>query len=140
MKFNVCAVFVIFIKNNKVLLQKRFNTGYNDGLYDLISGHVENKETFKQSAVREVKEECGLLVKEENLDFQCIMHRRADDHYYDTVDVYFKALKWTGTPKINEPDKCDNLEWFSLKKLPKNMCPYVKEVLENLDKNYLEYM
>lgn len=36
------AVFVMIIKDHKILLQKRKNTGYSDGKYDLAaSGHVE---------------------------------------------------------------------------------------------------
>lgn len=34
-----------------------------------------------------------------------------------------------------EKNKCDNLEWFSLDNLPKNIIPYVKQALESFQKN-----
>ena len=55
------AIFVIIIKNNKILLQKRMNTGYEDGKYDLaVSGHVEANESLKDTVIRESFEEIGL--------------------------------------------------------------------------------
>lgn len=35
------TVALLLIKNNKVLLMKRCNTGYMDGYYGMVSGHLE---------------------------------------------------------------------------------------------------
>ena len=35
------ASYAVLIKDNKVLLVRRFNTGYEDGKYSLPAGHVE---------------------------------------------------------------------------------------------------
>ena len=61
------SVALILIRNNngkeEILLQKRKNTGYMDGYYDLgASGHVENKETMKMALIRETKEEIGINI------------------------------------------------------------------------------
>jgi len=44
------------------------------------------------------------------------------------------AKKWSGEIKIGEPDRIDELEWFSLDRLPDNTLPYIKTVLENYKK------
>lgn len=56
----VPAVFLLLIKNNKVLLLKRQNTGYADGKYSLVSGHVDKGETMQEAIIREAKEEAGI--------------------------------------------------------------------------------
>ena len=49
------AVYLVLIKNDRVLLTLRQNTGFANGLYSLASGHVDEGETIKQAMVREQK-------------------------------------------------------------------------------------
>ena len=42
----ITAVHLILIENNKILLQRRYNTGYEDGNYSVVAGHVEENENF----------------------------------------------------------------------------------------------
>ena len=55
------AVFLVLTRmvdgKKQVLLQKRCNTGYMDGKYDMAcSGHLEEGETLAMSVVREARE------------------------------------------------------------------------------------
>ena len=61
-RFSVHLTIGLLIINekNEILMMKRCNTGYMDGMYGLISGHVEEGETFEQTVVREIKEETGI--------------------------------------------------------------------------------
>jgi len=43
------ACYLLLIKKDKMLLLRRFNTGWEDGKYTLISGHLEGDETVKQA-------------------------------------------------------------------------------------------
>lgn len=52
-----------------------------------------------------------------------------DDSVY--IDFFFKTDVWENNIKNREPDKCLELRWFSLKELPKNTVPYIREVLQN---------
>jgi len=60
---SLSAVMLFLVRKNKndedeILFQKRKNTGYSDGYYDLsASGHVENNESMKKAMCREAKEE-----------------------------------------------------------------------------------
>ncbi|MDP2671081.1 MAG: NUDIX domain-containing protein [bacterium] len=118
------AVYLLFIQDNKVLLQRRYKTGYEDGNYTLIGGHVDQGERATQAAVREAKEEIGVDIKEKDLDFYHLMHRLSGDE--ERFDIFFFAKSWSGEAKNLEPDKCDDLSWFPLDELPNNLIPAVK--------------
>ena len=46
-------------------------------------------------------------------------------------DFYFEIAKYKGDIKINEPNKCSELIWASLDKLPSDMIDFEKEVIYN---------
>ncbi len=63
----------------EVLLQKRQNTGYMDNRYDLsVSGHLEPGENASQAVVREAKEEIGIEVALEDLEFLTLVDAPAE--------------------------------------------------------------
>jgi 8-oxo-dGTP pyrophosphatase MutT (NUDIX family) len=64
------SVYLLLFKGNQVLLSKRANTGYEDGNYGLVSGHVESNETLREAMVREAAEEVGLTLLPET--YQCL--------------------------------------------------------------------
>lgn len=130
---NIPASYLTLIKDNKILLLRRFNTGYQDGQYSMVAGHVELGETFTQCVIREAKEEAGVLVKQEDLKVAHVMHRSSDYCQNDErVDVFFVADKWDGKIKNMEPHKCDDLSWFDLGDLPKNIIPYIRQAIEGI--------
>lgn len=47
-------------QNGKIIMQNRGNTKLNPNQEDFCSGHVDNNETYMQTAYREAKEELGL--------------------------------------------------------------------------------
>lgn len=61
------SVYLILIKDNKILLLRRYNTGFMDGYYSFPAGHVEPNETLTQAMVREAKEEIGIDVNQKDL-------------------------------------------------------------------------
>ena len=61
---SLSAVMLLLTRKNEneeeILFQKRKNTGYCDGFYDLsASGHVDANESMKHAMCREAKEELG---------------------------------------------------------------------------------
>lgn len=131
------AIYILFKRNDKLLLIRRFNTGYQDGNYSLPAGHVDGGEPAEEAAVREALEEVGVRIKLEDLRFVHLMHRNvdADDRYkQERVDIFFEALAWDGELINCEPEKCDELRWVSLQELPENVIPEVAHALRAVDR------
>ncbi len=125
------AVYLILLRDEQVVLLRRSNTGYEDGNYSLIAGHVERDERATQAVCREAAEEAGIQLQETDVKMQGVLHRRGpDDRIY--IDFFFVAEHWEGKVYNAEPDKCDDLSWFPLADLPTNTIPYVREAIENL--------
>ena len=136
---NIPASYLTLLKDNKILLLRRLNTGYEDGNYSMVAGHVDANETFTQCIIREAKEEAGILLKPEDLKVVHVMHRNSgtpEDN--ERVDVFFIAEKWDGEIVNKEPYKCDDLSWFDLDAIPKNVIPYIKQAIEGI-KNKTHY-
>lgn len=134
----IVAVFLILTRENKgkteILLQERYNTGYMDGKYDTAcSGHLEPNESLSMALVREAKEEINLDIDEEDLEFVSLIHPYKEGY----VNVFFTTKKYSGTPRIMEPDKCSNLQWFDIDNLPHNTIDRIKNVIENMKKRIL---
>lgn len=126
----VVAAHLLLIKGKHILLQRRYNTGYEDGKYSLPAGHSEGAETITQALAREISEEIGI----KTIDPTCVhvMHRLTNR---EQIDFFFKVEKWVGKPRILETQKADHLEWFTLTDLPENTTPYVKKAIEYFKKN-----
>ncbi len=119
-------VHLYLVQNNAVLLMRRCNTGYQDGRYGLVAGHVEPGGDFIDAIIRETREEVSLTVARAHLEVVHVMCRLkpAGD---ERIAGFVRVAAWTGVPAIMEPDKCDDLQWFALSALPINTVPYVRE-------------
>lgn len=132
----LASSFVLFEKDNKILLLLRENTGYMDNLYGFPAGHIDEGETPLEAACREAKEEVALSVKPENLEMLGVVQTVGNgSDSSDYLNFFFRAKKWQGEPKNMEPEKCGHLEWFSLDDLPDNLLEHVALILQNIKKS-----
>jgi len=122
------AVHVFLRKGDWVLLLRRAHTGYEDGNYCVVAGHLDGEETVAAAAVREAREEAGIEIALADVRVVGIMHRREDD---ERVDFFVEVDRWIGEPVNREPHKCDELAWYHLQELPTNTIPYIRRALEN---------
>jgi len=122
------AVHLFFIEDVKILLLRRYNTGYEDGNYSVVAGHLNGGEKVTAAAVREAREEVGIVIREKDIEIVQVMHRLSDD---ERIDFFVTVSAWEGEITNNEPDKCDHLAWFSLDELPENTVPYVRQAIRN---------
>lgn len=122
------TVHLFFLRGNQVLLSRRFNTGYADGQYSVPAGHLDGDETVIAAASREALEEVGVRIEPQAIEYSSVMHRREGE---ERVDFFVQVTGWTGEPANTEPEKCDELLWVDLDRLPSNTIPYVRRALQN---------
>ncbi|WP_342481849.1 NUDIX domain-containing protein [Paenibacillus sp. FSL L8-0340] len=122
------VVHVIMIRNQQLLLLRRFNTGHDDGYYALPAGRLERGEGVMAAAIREVQEECGALIAPGDLEMTGVMHIKTS--HDERVDFFFIAKQWSGEISNAEPHKCDDLRWFPLDRLPANLLPVAGQALD----------
>ena len=123
----VVTIHLLLIEENNILLQRRYNTGYEDGNYSVVAGHLDGEETVIQAMQREAMEEAGIEIKEEDLKIVHVMNRKTDR---ESIDYFFTCQKYTGKIHIIEKDKCDELSFYPLDQLPHNVIPYIRKAIE----------
>ncbi len=130
----VAYVYVLFKDmNNKYCFLLRSDTGYQDGNYGLPSGHVEDDETMREAATRELLEETAVNVSEDELVFKHVMHRNDGDDM--RIDFFYEHTGYLGHEPINEePHKHSEMAWFKIDKIPDNTMDYVKVAIERIQK------
>ena len=124
----ISSVHLFLIHGQNVLLLRRFNTGYEDGNYSVVAGHLDGDEEVKAAMIREAHEEAGIELRWEDLEVVGVMHRKSND---ERVEFFLVAERWTGELRNCEPDRCDELAWYDMDCLPVNVLPYVRKALEN---------
>jgi 8-oxo-dGTP pyrophosphatase MutT (NUDIX family) len=122
-------VHLFLMCGDEILLLHRHNTGYEDGNYSVIAGHLDGGEPVKRAMIREAREEAGIEIDPADLDVVHVMHRKSDD---ERIDFFLKATRWRGEPINCEPHKCDELLWCRVDELPTNTIPYVRRAIDNV--------
>lgn len=112
-----------------MLFGRRADTGYEDGAYHLPSGHLEAGESVVAALVREAKEEIGVTIDAAALNFAHVMHNSSSG---GRVAFFFQVERWEGEPANMEPDRCDDLAWFTLDELPDRMIDYCRDALGHI--------
>lgn len=110
--FVACAV--IFNKDGKILLTKRNNPGNSEvhNKWQLPGGSVDNAEHPMDSAIREVKEETGLIVQILSKRPFIFSHTFSDGVH--VVLIVYKANYVSGEVDISQDlDETLDAKWFS---------------------------
>ncbi len=133
----VPAAYLLLKKENTILLGRRANTGYYDGYYAVPAGHVEAGELPLACLIREAEEEIGISFEVRDAQLIHVQYVTKHDETGDRANYFFVVETYKGEPKNMEPNKCDDLKWFSLDSLPENIVHHVKMVLECYQKKIL---
>lgn len=110
----------IFNSNNQLLLGLR-KSPHGEGTWCPPGGHLEYEESFEAAAIREVKEETGLDIAQNDVAVIGVTNdffKESGKHY---VTIHLKAKEFNGEVKLCEPDKFAKWQWFDMDNLPENM-------------------
>ena len=122
------SVHLLLVRQGRILLLRRYDTGYEDGNYSVVAGHIEGGEKLKTAMIREAREEAGIEISPSDLEVVGLIHSMTDREYFH---FFLKASAWMGEVTNMEPDKCDDLSWFDISDLPNNTIPYIRQGIEN---------
>jgi len=128
-RYAVIPAVYMLIKDadGKTLFLRRHLTGYMDGHFSLVAGHVERGETPVIAAIREAQEEVDLTLKVADLQVVHTCYRPQ----VGRVDFFIQVDAWAGEPRIMENNKCDELRWSA--EAPDELIPNLKPILRAID-------
>ncbi len=117
----IVDVILLLVRNGRILLRERANTGYGDGAYEPPSGELADRETIVETAIR-VASAAGIVISGENVSLAHVMH---DVSGSGRIAFFLSVSGWTGQPTSS--DVC----WFPAGDLPTNMLDRAKVALRN---------
>ena len=104
-----------FLTEDKILLAMK-KRGFGEGLWNGYGGKVEEGETIREAACREIKEESDLDTKEEDLEEVGVIDFFFKDRedWNQRVHIFFIRV-WEGIEKETEEM---NPKWFDIDSMP----------------------
>ncbi len=121
---SIIDVHVILRRAGKILLLRRAGNVYASGQLCLPSGHLEEGENILETAVRETKEEVGIVLEPTALELTLSIHQRNPGTAHTRIGFVFEPRRWDGEPANGEPAKCSGLLWADPGNLPADTVEY----------------
>jgi 8-oxo-dGTP diphosphatase len=118
----IVDVILLLIRNGRILLRERENTGYGDGAYEPPTGQLADRETIVETAIRVASAEAGISISAQNVSLAHVMH---DVSGSGRIAFFLTATGWDG--EYSSPE----VGWFGLGDLPTNMLDRSRVALRN---------
>lgn len=133
------AVVSVVIRNNNILLLKRKNTPWMNWYWGIPWGRMDAGESMTHWAIRELREETGLTISDENIAFKSIVQHK--DERWERIYFIIQVVDINEEPQNREPEKCEDMQWFPLNNLPQNITPQVQIALDAIQnqEHYQEF-
>ncbi len=128
----VVGVHLVLLDDNTVLLGRRRNTGYANGMWHLPSGHMERGEPVTRSMTREAEEELDIRITDDDLALVHTLHHLDPDDGHSRLQLFFRPARYLGQVRNAKPHKCDALQWWPLDGLPSKTVPYTVLALREI--------
>ncbi len=109
------GVGVFVRKDGKFLMQRRKNA-HGEGTWSLPGGHLEYGEAIEDCARREVMEELGVTIRDPRVTTLTNDVFETEGKHYITIFVVCDLD--AGEPRICEPDKSEQFDWFGWNDMP----------------------
>lgn len=129
---------LIFNKKKEVLLLKRSIKSKNEvGWWNKPGGEVDYGEKLIDAMKREVLEEIGVKIDIWGYLPHADSIMKKDKQHW--VGFNLLANIKSGIVCNKEPHKFDDMQWFSLKKLPRKLSPMTRDCIKHyLEKKYIK--
>ena len=121
----------VWIMNQKgeLLFQKRSpNKSRNPNKWTRTGGHVDANETPLKGIQREVEEEIGVKIPEENFELIDIEKNKFDEHNHHFTYNYFVLVDYNIEEYTMQPEEVSDLKYISIEE--------IEEIKKNNDENY----
>ena len=118
----VVDVILLLMRNGRILLRERVNTGYGDGSYEPPTGQLADQETIVETAIRVASAEAGIAIGAENVSLAHVMH---DVSGSGRIAFFLTVSGWQG--------ECTSAgaRWFPAGDLPTTMLDRSRVALRN---------
>ena len=127
---------IIFNEEGKIFLAKRGRDAGNERhKWEFPGGGVSFGETLEHALEREILEEYGFEIEVQKL-LDVVNHIIPAEEQHWVSPTFICTVK-SGTPRIMEPTKCEEIGWFRLDQIPENLLSIAsRKSLESLRKKY----
>jgi ADP-ribose pyrophosphatase YjhB (NUDIX family) len=122
-----CGAFIVNEKNEVLLMKRGKKSKNNVGCWSLPGGAVEFNEHFHDAVKREIFEELGLEI--EVLKLLVLADDILPEQGQHWVTPQFLCRIVGGTLRNKEPEKCDEIGWFSVDTFPTPLNPLTQQAL-----------
>lgn len=134
---NVIGVHLYLERDGEVLLGLRHpDSAFAPLEHHALAGHCE-QESAVACLIREAKEEAGLLIDAEDVEFVHAVHLVDTPGTQPRMQMFFRARRWTGEPERLEPDKCVGWGWWPVDALPEATVAYARAAIEGIRRGCL---
>jgi ADP-ribose pyrophosphatase YjhB (NUDIX family) len=140
-------VILLLMRNGRILLRERANTGYGDGAYEPPTGQLADRETIVETAIRVASAEAGIAIRAENVSLAHVMH---DVSGSGRIAFFLTVSGWQGEPHLSPgglgpaatggkassvvppgASRAPGARWFPVSHLPTNMLDRSRVALRN---------
>jgi len=126
----IVDVHLLLMRDGRVLLGRRVNTGYGDGAYEPPSSRLAERETIVEAAIRVAAAQTGITLNPSHVSLAHVMH---DVSGAGRIAFFLTADGWDGDPGTDSRDAASysDFDWFDVDDLPANMIDRARVAVRN---------
>jgi 8-oxo-dGTP diphosphatase len=133
----IVDVHLLLMRDGRVLLGRRANTGYGDGAYEPPSSRLAERETIVEAAIRVAAAQTGIALDPSHVSLAHVMH---DVSGAGRIAFFLTADGWGGEPGGGTDSRStdghgaasySDFDWFDIDDLPANMIDRARVAVRN---------
>ncbi|MGW7611124.1 NUDIX hydrolase [Streptomyces sp. NPDC054766] len=127
---SIVGAHLVLVRDGAVLLGRRHpDSPFAPSTWHVPAGHREPGESALACMVRETSEETGITIEARDLSLVHTLDQRNPWSPFPRLQLFFAASRWSGEPRVLEPDRCTEWKWWPLDALPGQLVEYTRTAL-----------